>query len=159
MSLPNRSVRRSAFGVPGDWRGAALSRAQGPRTFFPVRGRPKYCGRQATPANCPARGFVSRSVRVIDFAPRNELRIWTVRGSLLLKKICGRIRVEQKSVRSDGYDLKRPARRSLPESKRRGEVWLPSRRPERQTPNPERQTRNGELLGTFTAGTRRAKTV
>ena len=144
MLLPNRSVWRLAFGVPGDWRGAALSRAQGPRTFFPVRGRPKYCVKQAAPANCPARCFISRSVRIIDFVPRNELRVWTVPCTRLLKKICGRIRVEQKSVRSDGYDLKRLARRSLPESKRWGEVWLPSRRPERQTPNPERETLNAE---------------
>ena len=122
MLLPNKSVRRLAFGVPGDWRGAALSRAQAPRTFFPLRGRPKYCFKQAAPANCPARCFVSRSVRIIDFAPRNEIRVWTVRGSRLLKKICGRIRVEKNRVRPDGYDLKR----------------LPSRRPERRTPNAKR---------------------
>jgi hypothetical protein len=144
MLLPNRSVWRLAFDAGGDWRGAALARAQGTRTFFPMRGRPRYRVKQAAPANFPVRCFVSQSVRTIHFAPRDKPGVWIVRGSRLLKKICGRIRVEQKSVRSDGYDLKRLARRSLPESKRWGEVWLPSRRPERQTPNPERQTPNAE---------------
>jgi hypothetical protein len=138
MSLPNRSVRRSVFGVRGDWRGAALARAQGPRTFFPVRGRPGYRVKQAAPANYPARCFVSRSVRIIRFASRDKPRVWTVRGSRLLKKICGHIRAEKNSARSDGYDPKRLGRRSLTESKRRGEVWLPSRRTERQTPNAKR---------------------
>jgi hypothetical protein len=154
MLLPNRSVWRSTFGVRGDWRGArlrpvvqtpggyvgqaALARAQGSRKFFPVRGRPRYRVKQAAPAKCPARCFASRSVRLVHFAAKDKLRVWTVRGSRLLKETCGHIRAEKNSARFGGFDPKRPARCSLPESKRRGEVWLPSRGPERQTPNAKR---------------------
>jgi hypothetical protein len=160
MLLQSRSVWHSAFGARGEWRGArlrpvvktpggyvgqaALARAQRPRTFFPVRGRPSYRVKQAAPANCTARCFVSRSVRIIHFAPRDKPCVGTVRGSRLLKKICGHIRAEKNSARSGGYHPKRLARRSLPESKRRGEVWLPSRRLGRQTPNSGRQTPNAE---------------
>jgi hypothetical protein len=154
MLLPSRSVRRLAFGVRGDRRGAglrpvvqtpggyvgqaALARALGPRTFFPGRGSPRSRIKQAAPANCPARCFVSQSVRINPFAPRDKPRLWTVRGSRLLRKICGHIRAEKNSARYGGYDPKRLARPSLPESERRGEVWLPSRRPEHRTPNVDR---------------------
>jgi hypothetical protein len=57
---------------------------KGSRIFFPVRGRPRYRVKQAAPANRPARCFVSRSVRVIHFAPRDKPRVWNVRGSRLL---------------------------------------------------------------------------
>jgi hypothetical protein len=154
MLLPSRSVSRSGFGVPGDWRGAALARAQGLRAFFPARGRPRYRIKRAAPASCPARCFVSRSVQIIHFAPSDKPRVWNVRGSLLLKRICGQIRAEKNSAKSGGYDPKRLARRSLPESKRRGEVWLPSGRTERRTPNAERQTPNERISATTTGRNR-----
>jgi hypothetical protein len=123
-------VWRSTFGARGDWRGAALARAQGPRTFFPARGRPIVRVKQAAPANGPARCFVTGAVRTIHFAPRDKPGVSAVRGSRLLNKIRGHIRAEKNKAMSGEYDLKR----------------LPSSQPERRTPNPERQTPNAERI-------------
>jgi hypothetical protein len=128
MLLQNRPVWRLAFGVRRDWRGAALARAQGAGTFFSMRGWPRYRVKQAAPANCPARSFVSQPVRTTHFAPRDNSYVWTVSGSRLLRTICGHTRAEKNSVRSGGCDQER----------------LASRRPDRQAPNAERRTPNAE---------------
>jgi hypothetical protein len=62
---------------------------QGPRPFFPVRGRPRYRVKQAAPANCPARCFVSWSVKIVHLAPRDEPRVWAIPGSRLFNTIRG----------------------------------------------------------------------
>jgi hypothetical protein len=53
---------------------------------------------------------------------------WVIRGSRLLKTFLGRMERWSEYRGVVWYAPKRLARRSLPESKRRGEVWLPSRR-------------------------------
>jgi hypothetical protein len=119
MLLPNRPVRRSAVRALGDWRGAALARAQARRIFSPMREGSRYGVKQAAPANYPGRFVVSQSVRTSHFVARNKPPVRAVRGSRLLTKICDLVRAVTNRARLGGYDPKQ----------------LPSRQTEHQAPN------------------------
>ena len=97
-----------------------------PREIRSITNPAKTCGSRRLP------GMTQRlqlyGVDLNESKPRVDASRWVIRGSRLLKTFFGRMGRWNEYRGVVWYAPKRLARRSLPESKRRGEVWLPSRR-------------------------------